>query len=122
MTPTAGQFLLRREDGTNLVGQWSLTEDSDDVGVEINGRQYTIRCDRNLQTATRQFVRVLEKRILKQSLELVACCGCPHYQLSGMAIDMGRAHVGNCILHKTGVRTLHSCGDFNSNLPNADDT
>ncbi|TWT81687.1 hypothetical protein CA13_31400 [Planctomycetes bacterium CA13] len=113
MTPDHGPFTLIRDDQSTLVGSWAVIDDSDDVTVSIDGNDYRIECARDLPRAVYWFVRNLENKILKQHLTLKACTNCEHFQMSGMAIDMGRGHVGVCKLHQIGARTLHACDDFN---------
>jgi hypothetical protein len=112
VTPESGQFILVRPDETQLIGRWELTPDSDDVAVELRGQNYTIKCDRDLPSAVYWFVRNLETKVIREPLELQACMNCQHFQLSGMAMDMGRGHIGVCLHHEIGARTLHCCDDF----------
>ncbi len=114
MTPNHGQLRLIRSDGTEIIGTWSVINSSYDIKVRLGDRDYSIACGLDLRAQVDRFVRVLESDVFNEDLALVACVNCRHFQVSGMGLDMAHGTIGNCTLHKMGVRALFVCDDFTS--------
>lgn len=91
-------------------GRWRLIGET--LELDIEGKSFGIESDGDLATNVRQFVRTLGKRVLHDHVRLRVCLMCQHFQMSGMAREMGRGQRGVCSLHEIGVEICHVCDDF----------
>lgn len=113
MTPSQGSFVLSRQRSDDLIGEWSLDK-NENIVVKLGAKQYRVESGNDMRSQLYSFVRSLESDDLKEPVALKACATCEHFQVSGMSLDMAHGHIGNCALHRFGVRLCHLCKDYSS--------
>lgn len=91
-------------------GHWRLRGET--LEWEVEGKAFSIESDGDLAANVIQFVRILGKRVFQDEIKLKACLTCQHFQMSGMARDMGRGQIGVCSIHQDGVQICHLCDDY----------
>jgi len=94
----------------SYAARWRLVGET--LEWEVNGKTHCIESDYDLATKVGKFIRTLGRQILHDDVTLKACLTCQHFQMSGMARDMGRGQRGVCGLHQVGVEICHLCDDY----------
>ena len=107
---TESHPLSIHSNGTSYSGQWRLVGET--LEWEVEGKTYCIESDNDLATNVGKFVRTLGRHILHDDVVLKACLTCKHFQMSGMAREMGRGQIGVCSVHHDGVQICHLCDDY----------
>ena len=91
-------------------GRWRLLGEK--LEIEVEGKAVGIESEYDLATNVKKLERSLGQRFFHQDVSLKACLNCRHFQMSGMAREMGRGQRGVCSFHEIGVEICYVCEDF----------
>tara|TARA_R110001592_G_scaffold79613_1_gene237865 strand:+ start:116 stop:463 length:348 start_codon:yes stop_codon:yes gene_type:complete len=94
----------------SYTGRWRLVGET--LELEIDGTTYCVESGHDLADKVGKLVRTLGRQVLRDDITLKACLNCQHFQMSGMAREMGRGQRGVCGLHRSGVEICHLCDDY----------
>lgn len=95
-----------------IVLAWKLVGET--LHLTIGDKSFKIESTGDLRSQVLVFLAGLS-RSRGVPVEVQCCMNCEHFQMSGMALDMGRGQRGICLKHKVGVEIMQSC-DGHSNV------
>jgi len=102
---------LALADGSRIEGsKWRM--EGDILECLVQGKHYSIDAGRDLTIGLNRFLKVLKGEVFFQEVKLQSCLDCLHFDMSGMARDMGHGRGGMCLLHKMHVYICYKCNDY----------
>ena len=93
-------------DSAPVLLPWRL--DGETLHLTVDGTSFRLASDGDLRSQVSRFLDGLS-RSRDVPVAVQCCMTCAHFQMSGMALDMGRGQRGVCLKHKAGAEIMQSC-------------